>query len=231
MHRQGGNFPERALVQFRRVDEIGSGDADFGGTLIIISRRGAFGGFRRNFLYAIGQAGQAAEQAGHFAIDDLGHPCDLLHQVFGCLGVILRVGPQMLDKRFAAWISRFCCDLDHLGANARHFVQADLMDLLCGQGRRCFFTNAERIIFGTARLRRYAGCCGASRLVACGIPCELFVQRGVNDRADRGFGRFGKACKVRFGNARGPLFRIWFVETRCIHVGRNQPADRSFKTL
>ena len=57
MHRQGRNFPERALVQFRRVDEIGSGDAYFGRTLVIIRRRGAFGGFRRNFLYAIGQAG------------------------------------------------------------------------------------------------------------------------------------------------------------------------------
>ena len=137
----------------------------------------------------------------------------------------------MLDKGFAAWISRFCCNFDHLGANACHFVQADLVDLLCGQGRRCFFTNAERVIFGTARLRRHAGCCGARWLVACAIPCELFVQRGVNDRADRGFGRLGKACKVRFGNARRALFRIWFVETRCIHVGRNQPADRSFKTL
>ena len=105
------------------------------------------------------------------------------------------------------------------------------MDLLCGQGRRCFFTNPERVIFVTARLRRHAGCCGARWLIACAIPGELLVQRGVNDRADRGFRRLGEARKVRFGNARGPLCRIRFVETRLVNLGRNQPADCSFKAL
>ena len=118
MHRKRRNLPERALVQLRRVDKIGAGYPNFGRPWIIISRRGSFSSLRRNFLYAIWQAGQAAEQAGHFAVDDLGHPRDLLHQLLWRFGIILRVGTQMFDKGFAAGIACLFCDIDHFGANA-----------------------------------------------------------------------------------------------------------------
>ena len=126
------------------------------------------------------------EQAGHFAVDGLGHPRRFFHQLFGRFRIILRVGAQMLDKGFAAVRKPACLgNLDHLGADARDFFQADLVDLIGGQIGRGFFADSEVIIFGAAGLCRHSGCLGAGGFVAFDIPVELLFKRGVDDRLDR----------------------------------------------
>ena len=59
----------------------------------------------------------------------------------------------MFDKGFAAGIACLFCDIDHFGANARYFAQANLVDLLCRQIGGGFFADAKGVISRAIGLR------------------------------------------------------------------------------
>ena len=135
----------------------------------------------------------------------------------------------MLNERLAAWVVCFFCDLDHLGANARNFAEANLVDLLCGQICGGLFTDAECVICRPIGLSRNAGDLGAGWLVACGIPRQLLVQRRVDDIADGRLGIGRQPCKVCLRNAFRAFSRIRAEETRLANVRCDQAADGAFK--
>ena len=147
--------------------------------------------------------------------------------------IILRVGTQMLDKGFTAFIARFCCNLDHLGADAGDLAQAEFVDLLGIQVGGRFLTDAEIIIIFAARLRGYARSLGAIGFVAFCKPVEMFLQRRMDDRCD-GRACFGsKTVEFGFAHAFGPtaMVRAHVARFTDIGVGYDQARNALFVTV
>ena len=220
-------FPEGPLVQLRRIDPIGARNAGLRRARSVISGRRAFRFRRRDGLEAIGQARQRAEIARQQPVDRLGLPRRDAQQFLGRLGIIGRIGAQMLDVSGAAGIAGLRRDRVHALADARHFVQTDLVNLVGRQVGGGVRLHPAGIPGRAAGQRRCAVALAAMGQIIGHeqlVPFAIFGGQHVADQRHRPRLHrrpVGIADVARLGALEG------FVEARLARLARHDAADRA----
>ena len=146
----------------------------------IIGRRRPFRRFGRYLADRIGQTRQTTEQAWHEAVDATGDPGAVHHQFFGRRRVVARIAAQIGDERLAAGEARAGRHRLHLGPDARHFRQAQIVNLVGGQIGGRLLPDAERIIARAIGLGRYTDRARAARQIALNKPRAVAAQCGID---------------------------------------------------
>ena len=137
----------------------------------------------------------------------------------------------MRDEGFPAGIARRFRNRFHFAADARHFAEAELMDLVRAHVRGRHLADTERIIVGTAGLGGHADRLRTGRGVIAYIPVALLGQRRVDlclDHCCRLTAQFGKIGFADGGGAR-PGERL--VETALGRIFGGEACDRAFEAL
>jgi hypothetical protein len=105
---------------------------------------------RRDRTHTIGEPRQLAEEAAEFRVDPLANVAIGLQQILIALEVELPVGAEKLDEfTEAALEMRLANDRFHLLPNARHFSEADIVDLLRREISSRVVAHRERVPFWT----------------------------------------------------------------------------------
>jgi len=205
MQRQRFHFIQRAALQIERIQIVVTAQPAIAARLLIVRAGRPRGDVVGDHPQSIRGAGKRAEQPRQFAIHPFQDQRDMAEKLFRGLGVKLRVGSQVGEKR-----RKVAAELDlphdrfHLRADAFHFGQPRGMDLFrrqVGGRKQPYAMPVELAALGK---RRRADGTASRRDIFAFHEFQEAAIAGNHRLGDRVADQRGQTRTIGFGNRGGP---------------------------